>query len=146
MALRKASSYSKKRTRPYTRRSRSKKKAYIKTVPGIKIAKFTMGNQKAADEGKHNYLVRLIADERVLIRDNALEAARMFVGKMLDRDAVGQYFFSVKVYPHHILRENKSGGGGVAGADRISSGMKHSFGITIGRAAIVNAGIEIFVV
>jgi large subunit ribosomal protein L10e len=48
----------------------------------------------------------------------------------------------VKIYPHHILRENKTAAG--AGADRLSSGMKHSFGVTIGRAAIVNSGKEIF--
>ncbi len=142
MALRKASAYSKKRARPFTRRSRSKQKAYIKTVPGIKIAKFEMGNAKAFREGKHNYIVRLIADERVQVRDNSLEACRMFVNKVLDQDALGQYYFSLKVYPHHILRENKTAAG--AGADRLSSGMKHSYGITIGRAAIVNAGKDIF--
>ena len=31
-----------------------------------------------------------------------------------------------------------------AGADRLSSGMTQSFGITMGRAAIVNSGKEIF--
>ncbi|MDO8508069.1 MAG: 50S ribosomal protein L16 [Nanoarchaeota archaeon] len=142
MALRKASAYSKKRARPFTRRSRSKKKAYIKTVPTIKIAKFHMGNLKAFQEGKHTYMVKLIADERVQIRDNSLEACRMYVNKMLDKNALGQYYFAVNVYPHHILRENKTAAG--AGADRLSSGMKHSYGITIGRAAIVNAGKDVF--
>lgn len=142
MALRKASAYSKKKARPFTRRSRSKQKAYIKTVPGIKIAKFQMGNQKALLEGKHPFIVRLISDERVQIRDNALEACRMFVNKVLDTDALGQYYFEIKVYPHHILRENKTAAG--AGADRLSSGMKHSYGISIGRAAIVNAGKDVF--
>ena len=144
MALRKASSYSRKKVRPFTRRSRSKQKAYIKTVPPIKIAKFSMGNLKAYQEGKHAFGVRLIADEKVQIRDNSLEACRMFVSKVLDRDALGQYYFAVKVYPHHILRENKTAAG--AGADRLSSGMKHSYGISIGRAAIVNAGKEVFFV
>ena len=65
VSLRKASSYSKKRVRPFTRKSRTKRKAYIKTVPGIKIAKFQMGNQKAYAESKHPYVVRLISDERV---------------------------------------------------------------------------------
>lgn len=143
-ALRKASAYSKKKARPFTRKSRSKQKAYIKAVPGIKIAKFHMGNLKALQEGKHPYVVRLIADERIQIRDNSLEACRMYVNKVLDRDALGQYYFSVKVYPHHVLRENKTAAG--AGADRLSSGMKHSYGITMGRAAIVSAGKDIFFV
>ncbi len=144
MALRKASAYSKKKARPFTRRSRSRQKAYIKTVPGIKIAKFQMGSQKAYEGGKHPYIIRLISDERIQIRDNALEACRMYINKVLDREALGQYFLAVKVYPHHILRENKTAAG--AGADRLSSGMKHSYGITIGRAAIVNAGKEVFFV
>ncbi len=142
MALRKASAYSKKRVRPYTRKSKTTKKAYIKTVPQIKIVKFTIGNTKASREGGHPYVVRLIADESVQVRDNALEACRMFITKVLDTNAPGQYYFAIKVYPHHMLRENKTAAG--AGADRLSSGMKHSFGITIGRAAIVNAGKEIF--
>ena len=144
MALRKASSYSKKRVRPYTRRSRTKQKAYIKTVPQSKIVKFYMGDIKKNNEGKYPYVVKLITEEKVQIRDNALESCRMLINKIMDRDAPGQYYFVVRVYPHHILRENKGGGGGVAGADRTSSGMSHSFGITIGRAAIVSAGMDIF--
>lgn len=144
MALRKASSYSKKRVRPYTRRSRTKQKAYIKTVPQSKIVKFYMGDIKKNKEGRHPYVVKLITKEKVQIRDNALEACRMLINKIMDRDAPGQYYFVVNVYPHHILRENKGGGGGVAGADRISSGMSHSFGTNVGRAAIVNTGMDIF--
>ena len=144
MALRKALSYSKKRTRPFTRKSKKKNKAYIKAIPQIKIVKFNMGNQAAYNQGKHTYIVKLISEEKVLIRDNALEASRMFISKILDEKAPNQYFFSIKTYPHHVLRENKSAGGGVAGADRISSGMTHSFGTNIGTAAIVNAGKDVF--
>ena len=69
----------------------------------------------------------------------------MFVNKAMDTSAPGNYYLMVKVFPHHILRENKSAGG-QAGADRLSTGMKHSFGITMGRAAIVGAGKELFVI
>ncbi len=144
MALRKASAYSKKKTRPYTRKSKARGKAYIKTVPQLKIVKFNMGNQGAFLAKKHHYAVRLVSEQKVLIRDNALESCRMLINKLLDRDAVGQYYFSIKVYPHHILRENKTASG--AGADRLSTGMQQSFGVTIGRAAIVNPGKEIFFV
>jgi len=143
-SLRKASAYSKKRLRPFTRKSKNAKKAYIKMVPNLKIAKFEMGELKGEKRSKHTYVVRLVAEEKVQIRDNSLEACRMFVNKVLDQNALGQYYFAVKVYPHHILRENKTAAG--AGADRLSSGMKHSYGISIGRAAIVNAGKEIFFV
>ena len=143
-SLRKASAYSKKKVRPFTRKSKKRQKSFIKTVPGLKLAKFQSGNQKAFKQGKFNYVVRLISMENVQVRDNALEACRMFVNKMMDKNALGQFYLQVKVYPHHILRENKTAAG--AGADRLSSGMKHSFGITIGRAAIVSAGKEIFYV
>jgi len=142
MALRKASAYSKKKARPFTRNSRKAGKAYIKTVPVSKIAKYNGGNQKDFESGKHPYQIKLITEERVQIRDNALEAARMFVIKMLDAGAIGQYYLMVKVHPHHMLRENKTAAG--AGADRLSSGMKHSYGIVIGRAAMVNPGQEVF--
>ena len=144
MALRKASSYSRKKARPYTRNSKSKAKAYIKTVPIVKIAKYTSGSARDFEENKHPYVVKLMSDEAIQIRDNALEAARMYLVKMMDRGALGQYFLSVKVHPHHMLRENKTAAG--AGADRLSSGMTHSFGITIGRAAIVTPGTEIFMI
>ena len=44
----------------------------------------------------------------------------------------------LKVYPHHILRENPLAAG--AGADRFSTGMKASFGKPIGNAARVKKG------
>ncbi|RMD67856.1 50S ribosomal protein L16 [Candidatus Pacearchaeota archaeon] len=145
MALRKASAYSKRPARPYTRKSNKKSKAYIKTIPQNRIVKFNMGDQRAFLDGKHACVLRLVADEDVQIRDNALEAARLLINKSLDKLAQGNYFFAVKVYPHHILRENKAAGG-QAGADRLSTGMKHSFGVTIGRAAIVKRGKEILFV
>jgi len=144
MALRKASAYSKKKVRPYTRKSGKRTKAYIKTVPASKIVKFNMGNQKAYNEGKHPFTVRMIATEKVQMRDNALEACRVLLFKTLEKDTQGDYSLTIKVYPHHILRENKTAAG--AGADRLSSGMKHSFGVTVGRAAIIKPGKEIFFV
>ncbi len=47
-------------------------------------------------------------------------------------------------YPHHVLRENPIAAG--AGADRMSTGMKKSFGRTIGTAAQVKRGQPLFVV
>jgi ribosomal protein L16/L10AE len=44
--------------------------------------------------------------------------------------------------PHHTLRENPLAAG--AGADRLSTGMKHSFGKTIGTACQVHKGKVIF--
>lgn len=142
-ALRKASAYSKKRVRPYTRKSAKKAQAYIKAVPPLRIVKFNIGDRKGFNEKKYNHVVSLISEEAAQIRDNSLEACRMLITKAMDTRLPVQYYFLVKVFPHHLLRENKTAAG--AGADRLSSGMKHSFGITIGRAAIVQPGKEIFV-
>ncbi len=142
--LRKAGAYSSKKARPYTRKSRKKNRAYIKTVPGMKIAKFNIGNIKDFNAGKHQYRVRFMAQESVQVRDNSIEACRMLLTKILDSQAPGQYYLIVKVYPHHMLRENKTAAG--AGADRLSTGMAHSFGIIIGRAALLNPGTDVFVV
>ncbi len=145
MALRKALAYSKKYVRPYTRNSKIKSKAFIKTVPGSKIVKFDGGDIKGYKSGSHKFKLTLIAEERVQIRDNALEAARMVIVKEMDTFALGQYAMAVKVHPHNLLRENKSVAA-VAGADRLSMGMTQSFGTVIGRAAIVNAGNVLFFV
>ena len=143
-SLRKASSYSKRRFRPYTRKSSVKKRSYIKAVPANRIVKYNLGNTADFNKGKHTYVVKLVSTEKVLMRDNSLEACRTMINKSMDKEAPGDYYFVIKVFPHHILRENKAAAG--AGADRLSSGMKHSFGVTIGRAAILKPGKEIFFV
>jgi len=141
MGLRKASAYSKKRITPFTRTSRVRSKSYIKVVPHSKIAKFTGGNHTDFTEGKHKYIVRLISEEKCLVRDNALESVRMLLTKMLDEKVPGQYYLVMKVHPHHLLRENKTAAG--AGADRLSKGMTAAYGEVIGRAAIVKPGEDI---
>lgn len=143
-ALRKASAYSRRKVRPYTRKSKSKSKSYIKVVPQNKIVKYHMGEVRAFNDGKFKNHLRLISTEKVQIRDNALESCRQLINKVLDKDALGKYYFGVMVYPHHILRNNKTAAG--AGADRLSSGMKHSFGVSEGRAAIVVPGKEVFLI
>lgn len=142
MGLRKAASYSKKYARPFTRNSRVKNRAYIKTIPTSKIAKFSIGDLKGFREGKHKFAVRLVAEQDIQIRDNALEAGRMHVHKILEEQIPGEYFMAVKVHPHHFQRNNKTSG--IVGADRMSTGMGHSFGVIEGRAAMVPVGKEIF--
>jgi len=144
MPVRKALAYSKKPARPYTRKSSTKSKSYIKTIPPQKIVKLRMGNQKAFESSEYKYIVRLLSSENIQIRDLALEASRQYVNKALDTELPGQYFFELKVYPHHIIREHKVLTG--AGADRMAIGMAHSFGVTIGRAARVKKGDEIFLI
>jgi len=146
VSLRKAGSYSKKHARPNTRVSKKKSKAFIKTSPPNKIVKFNIGRRDKYDNGSFDIKLRVISAEDIQIRDNSIEASRQFLTRKLDKLIPGNYYLEIRVYPHHILRENKAAGGGMAGADRISSGMKHSFGKMIGRAAMIKAGKDIFLV
>jgi large subunit ribosomal protein L10e len=142
MALRKATAYSKKKVVPYTRKSKKKAKAYIKTVPPANIVKYAMGNEKGYNEGKLPIKLTLVTTENVQIRDGALEACRQFINKKIDKAYTGQYFFRIIPHPHHIQRENKMLTG--AGADRMQTGMQLSFGKTVDRAAILRKGHGIF--
>ena len=139
MTLRKGKCYSKSREVPYTRKSKVRTKGYIKAPPQTKIVKFTMGNYQKYRGGGFNYVVKVISREYVQIRDNALEACRLLVHRHLEKD-LGKinYMLQVNAYPHHVLRENKMLTG--AGADRMSTGMKKSFGKSIGIAARVKVG------
>lgn len=143
MALRKASAYTQRYARPYTRKSNVKSKSYIKTIPPNKLVKLQMGDIKGFEQGKFKIILRFSSAENVQIRDNAIEAARQYVHKELEDNFLGQYYFAVKVFPHHILRENRMLTG--AGADRMQTGMAHSFGTNIGRAAMVKENQEVFV-
>ncbi len=145
MALRKASAYSKKRIRPFTRKSKKRSKSYIKTIPQHKIVKFRMGDIKGFETGKLKNVLKLVAGERVLIRDNALEASRQTIHRTLEKEIPGQYYLEIKVFPHHILRENKVYSGASKG-ERVNTGMALSFGSTMGRAAIVSPEQIIFLV
>jgi len=142
MSLRKASAYSHMRTVPFTRTSKKKNKAYIKVIPPHKIAKFTMGRSDLLNQKKLPFIMEVVAAEECQIRNNALEAVRMYLTKFLDEALPGQYYFRVIPYPHHIQRENKMLTG--AGADRMQTGMSRSFGRSIAKAAILKKGGIIF--
>jgi large subunit ribosomal protein L10e len=110
-------------------------------VPGSKIVQFEMGNlsQEFPTE------VDLVVEEACQIRHSALEAARITVNRRLMKD-VGRsnFHFKVRIFPHHVLRENKQATG--AGADRVSEGMRLAFGKAVGTAARVDANQKILTV
>ena len=143
-SLSKASAYSKKTVVPFTRVSKRRQKSYIKTVPHQKIVKFTMGKEDLFNKGKIPHQLTMVADEKVQLRHNALEACRQFINKKLDKELAGQYLFKVIPFPHHIQRENKMLTG--AGADRMQTGMQLSYGKSSGKAAILKQGSRIFFV
>lgn len=126
-------------TRPYTRKSKFKKKNFIKIIPPAKIVKFDMG----AITKNFPYEINLISKDSMNIRQNAIESARTLVNRrMFDQLGGTNYKLKVRIYPHHILRENKMLTG--AHADRMQTGMSHSFGTPIGMAARVKKGQILF--
>jgi|TARA_B100002003_G_C13976723_1_gene472480 large subunit ribosomal protein L10e len=86
--------------------------------------------------------LQLVSNQRMQMRDNAIEAARQTCNRLLELEFIANYRFMIHVFPHHILRENPLSAG--AGADRMSTGMAHSFGKNIGIAAQVKKGKVIF--
>ncbi|MDD3175322.1 MAG: 50S ribosomal protein L16 [Candidatus Nanoarchaeia archaeon] len=124
--------------RPYTRKSKYRSKSYVRSVPTNKIVKFEMGNTSK----EFPYVVSLHSDRDIQIRHNALEAGRKSANKKLE-DSLSRNGYKLKicVYPHHILRNNPLASG--AGADRMSTGMKMSFGKAVGIAARIMEGQKI---
>lgn len=126
--------------RAYTRFSKYKKLCYIRARPANRISRYTGGTQE-----NFTVKVHLIPKMDLQIRDSALESARQTSNRTLE-GTLGKagYFFQMRVYPHHILRENPLASG--AGADRLSTGMAHNYGKPIGIAARIKKGQPIFTI
>lgn len=136
--LRKAVAY-RRIERPYTRKSKFKKQNFVRATPHNLIVKYEMGDLKK----KFGYRIDINSKEAIQVRHNALEAARKSSNRFLEKKA-GKLGFKLKirVFPHHILRENPLATG--AGADRMSTGMKKSFGKPVGLAAQVRPEQTLF--
>jgi large subunit ribosomal protein L10e len=110
----------------YTRRE------YMGGVPTCRITQFVMGNKT----NKFPIKLDLSVNERCQIRHIALESSRITANRSLEKNAgLNDYKLTIRVYPHNVLRENKQATG--AGADRVSQGMRASFGKAVGTAARV---------
>lgn len=132
--LRKFISY-RRLERPYTRRSKFRAKSFIKANPVRGVVRFIMG--EPSNDKKFPFIVMLKSKQNLQVRNFALESGRQSANRVLEK-GIGKvgYRMMVKVYPHHVLRENPLAAG--AGADRMSTGMAHSFGKPIGLAARVH--------
>jgi large subunit ribosomal protein L10e len=116
----------------YVRGKPSTRKEYMGGIPNPRITQFVLGNRTA----KFPVEVSLYVLEKCNIRHNALESARITVNRAMEKK-VGStnYRLRIRVFPHVVLRENKQATG--AGADRVSQGMRSSFGKVVGTAAEV---------
>ncbi|MCK5300802.1 MAG: 50S ribosomal protein L16 [Thermoplasmatales archaeon] len=111
----------------------STRKEYMGGIPNSRITQFVLGNKKA----EFPITISLTANEECQVRHNALEAARITGNRTMDKKAgAANYRLTVRTYPHVVLRENKQATG--AGADRVSQGMRSSWGKIVSVAAKVN--------
>ncbi|HHD15147.1 MAG TPA: 50S ribosomal protein L16 [Euryarchaeota archaeon] len=114
------------------------RKDFTGGIPAPRIQQFVSGNRKMAFPITYHLVVK----EQCQIRHTALEAARIAANKYISKRVGAQnYRLIIRVYPHQILRENKQATG--AGADRVSQGMRKSFGKNVGTAARVKSGQEV---
>jgi large subunit ribosomal protein L10e len=109
---------------PYTR------KEYVHGTPAPKISIFEMGDPK----NQYDTEIVLRSIESGTLSDKSLEALRIHVNRALGEN-ISKYYYKINLYPHTILRGKKWLA--FAGADRISSGMRKSFGKPSGRAVRV---------
>ena len=124
--------------RAYTRKSKYKKKNYISNIPNHVISRFIMGGINK----NFKYKVVLVSKQNIQIRHNSIESARLIGNRRLVEKLGNNFRFMINMYPHHALRENKMIGG--AHADRIQSGMAHSFGKVMSSAAQIKKGGALF--
>mmetsp|Transcript_19903 Transcript_19903/g.29454 ORF Transcript_19903/g.29454 Transcript_19903/m.29454 type:complete len:212 (-) Transcript_19903:85-720(-) len=114
------------------------KSRYCRGVPDPKIRIFDCGN-KSASVDLFPFVVHLVSDEKEQLTSNALEAARVTANKYLvkfgGKDA---FHLRIRAHPFHVIRQNKMLS--CAGADRLSSGMRHSYGKPTETAARVSIG------
>jgi large subunit ribosomal protein L10e len=117
------------------------RKEYMGGVPASRIIQYDMGDTK----GDFPVKITLKAKEPCQIRHTSLEAARIAANRLLSkRVGSANYHLKIRLYPHHVLRENKLATG--AGADRVSSGMRHAFGKNVGTAARVKSGQSVMTI
>ncbi|MDR0911727.1 MAG: 50S ribosomal protein L16 [Methanobrevibacter sp.] len=112
--------------RAYTR------KEYIRKIPGSRLVQYDMGDLSH----KFPVVVSLIVKAPTHISHNALEAARIASNRLMQRRAGRMgYHLKIRVYPHHIVRENPMATG--AGADRVQDGMRKAYGKSVSVEAVV---------
>ena len=137
--MRKFCAYRRLDARPYTRKSKFRKKSYIRASPNSKVVRYVMGNKQQV----YPLTMTLCSKGALQIRHNAIESARLTANRLLEKElGKDAYRLTIRIFPHHILRENALASG--AGADRLSTGMKASFGKAVGIAARVKKGQALF--
>jgi len=131
--------YSSWNRRPYQhKRSANHRREYARGGAQSKIVRFWGGN-KAIPWEDWELVVGLKVSRQIQISSNALEAIRITINSSL-QNKIGRnnFRFRIRPKPFQKIRENRMLA--FAGADRVQSGMRNSFGRSTGVCARVRAG------
>ena len=107
---------------------------YVHSKPPPRVTRFTLGDTRL----NYDYRVDMVAPHSIELSGKSLEAARITANKVLGIEEGQQFLLKVVTYPHEITRAHRFMG--FAGADRLSQGMRRSFGKANERAAEISAG------
>ena len=109
-----------------------KNKAYIKSrycrgVPDAKIRIYDCGAKRTPVD-VFPFVCHLVSREKEQLSACALEASRVACNKYLVKNCGKEgYHIRTRTHPYHVIRQNKMLS--CAGADRLSSGMRGSYGM-----------------
>jgi large subunit ribosomal protein L10e len=114
------------------------KSRYLRGVPDPKIRIYDIGAKRAPCED-FPFVAHMVSDEREQLSSEAMEAARIAANKNLTKFCGKDNFhLRIRAHPFHVLRINKMLS--CAGADRLQTGMRHSYGKPHGTCARVRIG------
>ncbi|MGB5910732.1 MAG: 50S ribosomal protein L16 [Promethearchaeia archaeon] len=131
--------YSSWSRRPFQyKRSSNRRREYARGGAQSKIQRY-WGGAKEVPWNQWELTIGLKVDHQVQISANTLEAVRITINSALQK-YLGRtnYRFRVRPKPFQKYRENRMLA--FAGADRVQSGMRNSFGRSTGVCARVRAG------
>ncbi len=131
--------YSKWSRRPFQyKRSANRRREFARGGSQSKIVRYWGGNKEIPWK-EWDIVVGLKVDKQIQISSNALEAIRITINGALQKK-LGRNNFRLRVRskPFQKYRENRMLA--FAGADRVQSGMRNSFGRSTGVCARVKAG------
>ncbi len=131
--------YSKWSRRPFQyKRSANRRREFARGGAQSKIVRFWGGAKEIAWE-EWDIVVGLKVNKQIQISSNALEAIRITINGVLQRK-LGRNNFRLRIRPKPFQKYRENRMLAFAGADRVQSGMRNSFGRSTGVCARVRAG------
>lgn len=131
--------YSKWNRRPFQyKRSSNRRREYARGGAQSKIQRYWGGNKSIKWED-WEIVLGLKVDNQIQISSNALEAIRITINGSLQK-LIGRNSFRFRVRPKPFQKYRENRMLAFAGADRVQSGMRNSFGRSTGVCARIRAG------